>query len=98
MEPTLKEFGRTLAKTIPSMGPIKFIWWLRRNGYVKKSNGDVYLPTEKAEGLLGTRQLPGVYRGKRHHLQGFVTPAGQEFFTAKIEEDYKEFGHWELKR
>lgn len=73
MEPTLKDFGRSLAEEIPSMGPTKVIRFLRRAGFLKKGR-KINEPTEKAKGLLGVRRVT-TYGGKKKsvHPQVFVT-------------------------
>lgn len=94
MAPSLLEF----AKSIGSIGPLKVIRLLAREGYLKRQ-GLINVPTEKAEGLLGLRRA--VTRGGKrpsYHWQTYVTPEGEKFFADMIEAELKDFGHWELKR
>ena len=61
--------------------------------------GGINVPTPKAEGLLGVRRA--ITRGGErpsYHWQTYVTAEGEKFFTAMIEAELSDFGHWELKR
>ena len=94
MEPSLLEF----AKNTPKLGPFKVIRLLAREGYLKR-RWSVNVPTKKAEGLLGLRRV--ITRGgerPNYHWQTYVTPEGEKFFADMIEEELRDFGHWELKR
>ena len=93
MEPSIREFGSSLAKEVPGMGPIKFIGWLRRNGYLTKGKRDRFVPTEKADGLLALRKLSS---SKKSYYQAYVTDHGAEFFAQAVLDDYNDFGSWEL--
>lgn len=94
MEPSLLEF----TKGIETIGPLKAIKLLAREGYLKRRGG-INVPTEKAKGLLGVRRA--ITRGGKrpnYHWQVFVTPEGEKFFADMIEAELRDFGHWELKR
>lgn len=94
MEPSIREFGTSLAKEVPSMGPIKFIGWLRRNGYLTKGKRDRFVPTEKSDGLLALRKISS--SNTRAYYQAYVTDRGAEFFAQAVRDDYNDFGSWEL--
>ena len=94
MELSLLEF----AMGIGSIGAFKVIRLLAREGYLKR-RGDINVPTEKAEGLLGLRRA--ITRGGKrpsYHWQTYVTSEGEKFFADMIETELRDFGHWELKR
>lgn len=94
MEPSLLEF----AKGIGSIGALKVIKLLAREGYLKRRGG-INVPTPKAEGLLGLRHATA-RDAKRpsYHWQTYVTPEGEKFFADMIETELRDFGHWGLKR
>lgn len=94
MEQSLLEF----AKANPNLGAFKVIRLLAREGYLKRCGG-INVPTPKAEGLLGLRRAITM-GGQRpnYHWQTYVTEVGEKFFADMIEEELKDFGHWELKR
>ena len=94
MELSLLEFARGIG----SIGPIKVIRLLAREGYLKRCGG-INVPTPKAEGLLGLRRLV-THGGQRpnYHWQTYVTEVGEKFFADMIEAELRDFGHWELKR
>lgn len=94
MEPSLLEFARG----VPNLGALRVIRLLAREGYLKRSMS-IYVPTEKAEGLLGLRRV--VTRGGKrpnYRWQTYVTSEGERFFVGMIEAELRDFGHWELKR
>lgn len=94
METSLLEFARGIG----SIGALKVIRLLAREGYLKRRGG-INVPTQKAEGLLGLRRL--VTRGGQrpsYHWQTYVTEVGRKFFADMIETELRNFGHWELKR
>lgn len=97
MEPSIREYGKSLSESIPGMGPIKFIGWLRRNGYLTKGKRDRFVPTEKADGLLALRRLVSDNaKVKKPYYQAYVTDRGAEFFAQAVRDDYNDFGSWEL--
>lgn len=88
MESSLLEF----AKGIGSIGALKVIRLLAREGYLKRRGG-INVPTPKAEGLLGVRQV--VTRGGErpaYHWQTYVTAEGEEFFADMIETELRDWG------
>lgn len=94
MERSLLKFARSIG----TIGPVRVIRLLAREGYLKR-RGLINVPTEKAAGLLGLRRV--ITRGGQrpnYHWQTYVTPEGEEFFAGMIEAELKDFGHWELKR
>lgn len=97
MEPSLRDFGKSLKEQIPSIGSTKVIKFLRREGYLKKCR-HINEPTEKAEGLLGIRRVytDGGVR-KSSYLQVYVTEEGVRLFTDMIISEYEDFGPWEIK-
>ena len=97
MEPSLREFGKSLEDIIPGIGSTKVIRFLRREGYLKKGRY-ISEPTEKAEGLLGVRRVY-TYGGvkKSSYLQVYVTEEGVRLFTGMIKAEYEDFGPWEIR-
>lgn len=94
MEPSLRDFGKSLKEQIPSIGSMKVIKFLRREGYLKKGR-HINEPTEKAEGLLGIRR---VYTDSgTSYRQVFVTEEGARVFTDMIISEYEDFGPWEIR-
>ncbi len=97
MEPSLREFGKSLKAVIPSTGPTKVVCFLRREGYLKKGR-HINEPTEKAKGLLGLRRVT-TYGGvkKSTYPQVYVTERGVQVFTDMIKAEYEDFGPWEIR-
>lgn len=94
-EISLRDFGKSLRREIPSIGSTKVIRFLRREGYLKKGR-HISEPTEKAKGLLGIWR---VYKNGRYsHPQVYVTKEGVQVFTDMIKAEYEDFGPWEIRR
>lgn len=93
-EISLRDFGKSLRREIPSIGSTKVIRFLRREGYLKKGR-QISEPTEKAKGLLGIWR---VYKnGRNSYPQVYVTKEGIQLFTDMIKAEYKDFGPWEIR-
>ena len=93
MQPSLRDFAKSL-DCVPQFGPTKLIRFLRREGYLKKGN-QISEPTEKAEGLLGVRRVSTSVGNS--YRQVYVTEEGVRVFTDMIENEYKDFGPWEIR-
>lgn len=93
-EISLRDFGKSLKREIPSIGSTKVIKFLCREGYLKKGRY-ISEPTEKAKGLLDVRR---VYTDSGNsYRQVFVTEEGVRVFTDMISSEYEDFGPWEIR-